>query len=332
MASGALAANIKDASEIAVVIKNDELARKDFTIDTEFNGVKRSADGFYAMEVVVGNDEVMIPVGRLDIDVDDEEGFAIAMQREDISEAAKEEITQNRENMLALGMLDDYEVTVFSQLLLTSDEAQTIVYSTRSKRTGISSNGVTPFSVTNVTWNGIPMVLEDVVQTGLNTTYKTVSTGIETSNVARDITNIGLIAVGLVNTPLSIFATAMSLLTYYLDYLSLTTVTPNYNDTLQVRLIYNKTTRSAFWNDGGIWKLGVITRKVTVTNIATEQFYYNGGNGVTVPSNRNVSQVKAGANYDSPYSEAYLRASNPSLFSTLDEQIKWGVGNLTFLF
>jgi hypothetical protein len=321
-------------SETVVIPGNDELSQKEYTISTEFENIKESDDGFYAMEVASGNDIALVPVGRLDIDVVDENVFSATMQRTDISEQAKEEITANREKMIELGSLDGYEVTVFSQFLLPED-SRTVVYSMRKKGINRSYGTVVPFGTTYTyeTYSGIPMVIEDVVQTGLNTTYKTVASGISAKSTAETAITIALTIVGFSSSTLiNYVATGISLLSYFLTTVGTSTFTASYTDTLQVRLIYDKTTRSAFLIDSNdIWHIGVTTRKVTVTKIGSEQYYYNGGNnGKTLSLDRTVSQTIKGSYFDSPYSEAYFRAANN--YTPANEQLQWKATDATFIF
>jgi hypothetical protein len=304
-------------------VEKNKPSKGEYIESTEFNGIKKSTNDSYAMEVNIESGKIMVPVGRLDIDVTNETSFNEAMQRTDISANAKMAIQESRENFLSTGAASS--VTIFSQILLHNN-----MIDNRTAQLNKSLSFM-PMSIIPINWNGIPMAREDVYQSGLNTQYQLVEEGYNTPTTAWNIYDITLTVAGLTNIYVGFIQSGISLLQYFMDLTDVQTVTGSTEDFLQVRMIYNKTTRSTFVvNSDYTLSLGCISKRVTVTNIASEQYYCNNGNGSTESSSRDVSMSQQTENYASPYAEAYWRVS--SGLTPLYEDIEWEVGSVTFLF
>lgn len=80
---------------------------------------------------------------------------------------------------------------------------------------------------------------------------------------------------------------------------------------------------------GTEWYLGLVTQKVTVTQVGTEQYYYNDeiNTGETVKKDVSVSKVYKSKSFDSPWAKAWQYINYPDT-----EYIEWKVGNRTFMF
>ena len=80
---------------------------------------------------------------------------------------------------------------------------------------------------------------------------------------------------------------------------------------------------------GNEWHLGLCAQKATVTNIASEQYYYNSEKrqGKTKTQSRIVNTVHKSPHFDSPWATAYQGYYNP-----LTEWMTWKCGSITFTF
>ena len=115
----------------------------------------------------------------------------------------------------------------------------------------------------------------------------------------------------------------------FLDMFGSTWATGEYQDYCEVRLIYNHSDQYTYRKIGDEWYLGLCSQKVTVTNIASEQYYYNAAasSGKTLTRNRNVNVIQKSPHYDSPWATAYQWCFDPKT-----EWIKWKIGSVTFSF
>lgn len=75
---------------------------------------------------------------------------------------------------------------------------------------------------------------------------------------------------------------------------------------LQMGLIYDDVLQWTYGAIGTEWYLGLVTQKVTVTRVGTEQYYYNDdiNIGETINEDVSVYKVYKSENFDSPWAKA----------------------------
>jgi len=102
-----------------VVHGNKELLQKEYNQNTQFDGIKMSLDGYYALEINKDKEPDYLPVGRLDIDLSKPAEVEKALARNDIAEEIKEEIKNKYK--IASETNKNIIVTLFSSQFLSLD-------------------------------------------------------------------------------------------------------------------------------------------------------------------------------------------------------------------
>ncbi|MDR0813516.1 MAG: hypothetical protein LBO63_05910 [Oscillospiraceae bacterium] len=324
-----------------VVKGNDFYSQKSYSRPTGYDGIRASADGYYAMEYDVTGGKETVPVGRLDIDLCDTDAVSAAMERTDISAQAKAAIFARHEQALANGV-ESLTTTLFSSDLLYDDGALAAQLSAGSN--SLIADGLlayksagafiaTPLSTvstTYYTYNGSSMKSEKMYTNGLNTGWQYVQRGATTGTTAGNIFS-AIITIGgatIKTVPIPYLAAAISLLQSAINQIAANTISGHTSDFLQVRIIYNDVQQWTYLNAGGEWLLGLASQQVTVTQNSSEQYYYNAAaGGRTFTSNRTVNVVTKTDHFDSPWAYAYQYAYNPR-----SEGITAKVGSKTLYF
>jgi hypothetical protein len=286
---------------IAVIGGTDALSQKTYNIDTAYNDIVMSSDGYYAMELVFDESSAFIPVGKFEIDITDEYAFSDAMSRDDISDYAKLDIEAARLNAIETGNAE-CSITVFSSKLLDAPrvgEVRTELYyieePSADLRTQLSSaNGgaMSTQSITYLPWSNGPvavMGVEDVVYNNNDTDLKRVANdsavgtfvnGTGAMNVkvygcvseinglysiGSVIVNAILVAIGAIeeySTFVNLASTASPLLNVLRNKTGLYFTPAGTGDFLEIAPHYNKTYRYIF---GPGNQLGVRAVNVKVT-------------------------------------------------------------------
>lgn len=290
-----------------VIMGNDEYSLKNYDTPTQYEGINRSQDGCYALEINTTKGKEYVPVGKLDIDLTNVAEVDSIISNEKIEEEVKKSILDLHQEILNENISCE-KVTLFSSQLLQSSAP-----GTRS---------------TYYTYQGAQMKSDRLVSTGLNTKYKTVKNGTGTKNVANGISQV-ILTVLSSNKYINFFSNGINLLQAFNDVFGTTWATGSTSDYLQVRLIYDDIKQWTYRKMGNEWRLGLCTQKSTVTNIASEQYYFNSAKnaGKTLARNRNVSVVHKSPHFDSPWATAYQWVTSP-----LTEWVSWKCGSVTFSF
>lgn len=162
----------------------------------------------------------------------------------------------------------------------------------------------------------------------MNTLYQTISRGTTAKNVADGIFDVAL-AIASLTKYVGFLTTGISLYDAFANMFGISWATGATDDSVQVRLIYDNTDQWTSRNINGEWYIGLVTQKVVISNIASEQYYWNSVNrqGHTYPKNRNVSVTHKSSNFDSPWAVAYQWCYNP-----VTEYMHWQRGGVLFYF
>jgi len=270
-----------------VVHGNKELLQKEYNQNTQFDGIKMSLDGYYALEINKDKEPDYLPVGRLDIDLSKPAEVEKALARNDIAEEIKEEIKNKYK--IASETNKNIIVTLFSSQFLSLDAStasdETIYY----------------------VYNGNLLRTDRMYAWDVNTQYVLVKEGIKTATVAEKIINILLTGANHIdNEYVNFISTGINLLRGWINYTGKNIAFGHYDDFLQVRLIYDVVNSWTYGQVVDTWHLGLSSQKATVTNIASEQYYFGSSTqrGYTYPQSRDVNVVHKTKHFDDPWAIA----------------------------
>ncbi|MDR0916057.1 MAG: hypothetical protein LBN02_02580 [Oscillospiraceae bacterium] len=287
---------------------------------TSHEGILKKSDDKYALQTSVDSTTVLLPVGRLDVNVNDDDAFSDFLENEFISDTMKAEIAILREQMQEIGY-QGYTVTVYSTELAEEDSGVPDLpvrkISGGRRVGGLISNGWTygPYS-------GIMMAIEEVVLTGLDTGYQFVGNGAGARNLAANLIGGVVTITGLASGAIGAISTGVSLLTWFAQTAGTgTSFSGSYSDYLQVCVNYNMTIRNAYI-PGLV--LGASTRKVTINEIHTKQYYYNSGYGNYVESHRYPNTTMQTPSFANILPVAFIKASTGQLAQMEYITIKFG--------
>lgn len=316
-AANAFAATVTPTTgkELVEVRKGtDTFSKKTYNLNTEFDGIRKSADNFYAMEVDTPDGKDVVPVGKLTINLASPESVKTALSNEGVAPEIKKDLLEKHQMFTnePNANFGNSEVVLFSTELLPKDN------------TSKSQTPITTYSE----YNGARMRTDILYYTGLNTQYRTVAQGKSTAQTASSIVNIALVCAGFAEQAvLNFFLNSLSLLQAFINEFGPEWATGSTSDHLQVRLIFDSTIKYTYREVGSNWYLGLCTQKVNITNIASEQYYYNGNSGKTFTYDRDVSKVYKSPHFDSPDATAYQWYN-----STKTEWLSWQCGSVMFSF
>jgi hypothetical protein len=320
---------------IFVIVGTDAISRKEYEIATEFGDIKKSDDGHYAMEIEIGAEKAMVPVGRLDVDLSDNDAVETVMAHEDISNTAKEQIAESLQKSAE-------SVVIFSQLLLddnTEDGTTTTLYSAPQKINNAkypkisklsrdntnSINGIDQYSFTYITYSGLQMAVEQVTSVGLHIDNVVIASGNFAHTQAASWVNFSWNVAGLFTT-MGFLQTGLSLLEHFINGVGLSVSSGNSEDIIYMDTFYNITYKNIFAvNSNGSLSLGAITRSALIRTISTRQYYHVNGAGMQYPSSYAPNSTLTTSGFSTPqYGNAYAVATSGQ--AAINEQIKYTIG------
>lgn len=297
----------KQGENIDVVYGTNELSTKEYSVQTPFDGIVTSQDGFYAMKTQLSNNlnTVDIPVGRLDIDLSNDNEIETVLNRSDIPQEVKAEI-KNKHISAKENNCSTATMSYFSSGLLSDDE-----------------------ETTYYTYKGHRMRNDKLFTYGLSTGWEYIEEGYDTLDTSENITDIVLTSVGVANVYVGILSTGMSLFEAFVDEWGQDFATGHSSDYAQIRLIYDDIDQWTYAEIDGEWSIGLISGCITVTKIGTEQYYYNINDrtGETTTTDEYVNVEYESENFSYPWPAAWQWAGNPE-----DETIEWEAGDKIFSF
>lgn len=257
----------------------------------------------------------MIPVGKVDINLADEDDVARVLSNDNIAPEIKERIASEHQRIAEEGYTV-VDASLFSQELLPKNNT--------------GGSGYSPqVTSTYYTYKGARMRSDKLVYKGLDTDLQSVRKGTSTKDEAKLIAEIAITVVSMSNKYIGFLTSGISLLQAFNKVYGTTWATGSTTDYCRVGLIYNKTDQWTYRQIGNDWYLGLCTQKAIVTNIASRQYYYNAAKrqGKTYPTNRSVSVTHKSPHFDSPWATAYQWC-----YDTKTEWMTWRCGGVTFYF
>ena len=307
------------------------LTQKTYSIQTEFEGIKKSVDGYYALEVESGDGKVMVTVGKLEIDLKDKESYEKLMEKSSVSEQAKEQIR----SAIKAGATS---VGVFSSFLLEEQEQAKLAQSMSPQNIPIPDPGwYYPI------YNGVECAMEVLQFYSLDTGTKRFRTGSDVHQHAGDTIEFFITAAGIVSTPIAYLDTGLSLLEFFLNKWGIASVAGSRQDFIEGKIKYNLCVKNTFAKNAlGAWQLGSITRCAVVFYTYTYEymFFYKNGVGRTEHAEiirgaldreeSNWSATQPSKNFLSPFANAI---ANVVAGTTNNERLYWKpIPTLSFTF
>ncbi len=297
------------AGSPALVSDTDSL--ETYALDTEFDDIKMSVAGNYALELSLSEDDIVdVPTGRLDVDILNDIEFALAMQNPAISNPVKDSLRTHRELLLNNG-LTSYVATIFSPQFLPMTRSETYI-----------------------TYKGHQMKNERIYYKGLEPDQSiSLASGVDTAELMDDIFNISLIGVGVIggSFPVITFSAAglslFALFTQKFEDMVVTGSTRDYSN-LQ-NMSYDKIEQLTWTNVLGDWKIGLYSEYVRVNKVVVHQYYYNSstqeGNSydLVITPNKECETE----NFSYPYPVAFQNMDMP-----LNESISYRIGRKLLVF
>ncbi|NLB41544.1 MAG: hypothetical protein GX815_04660 [Clostridiales bacterium] len=249
---------IDDKAELPHFVEgNDVYSQKDYNIDTKYDGIKKSADGFFAM--IIETDEGLreIPVGKIDINLASKKDVNVALSNDNIAPEIKERIALRHKQVTESGY-KMANVTLFSSELLPKNNVVSSGYSTQATS-----------SSTYYTYNGAQMRSDKLFYDDLDTGYQYIKRGSSTKTITNGIVDIVMIVASTANVYVGFLASGISLLQAFNNMFGTTWATGSTEDFCQVKLIYDNTDQWTYRKIGNDWYLGLCSQKAVISNISS---------------------------------------------------------------
>jgi len=270
-----------------------------YTLSTEFESIMKSADGDYAMKI--DSTGSLVPVGRLDILLDDEDAVNEVLEMEDISDEVKEYLLRLSEKVTSEPENAGAVATLFSQDLIPKTRA-TVYY----------------------TYKGMSMKSDQVYVYNISSGYQFKKTGTAALTAAQAVYEVGMYvggffcdAIGLGGTLISIFEALAGGNVY----------TANASDFTQMELKYDGVSQWTYGQIGSDWYVGYASQKVTVNYIDRYQQFVVGGVGKQYHSYQYPYKTIKSTDFDLPWDTAYYH-----LYSPIAEWVSYKVNGTTWYF
>jgi len=266
---------------------------------TEFSSIMKSANDEYAM--ITDSTNTLIPVGRLDIALDDKGAVDEVLAMANVSNEVKEYIQNLSEKVHNEPENAGQIATLFSPDLLPLTRA-TVYY----------------------TYNGMQMKSDQVYVYNISTGYQFKVTGATALAVAKIVYDIGMFAggafsnaVALGGTLLSIFETAAGASVY----------NASASDFTQIELKYDGVSQWTYGLYNGSWYTGYCSQKITINQVTEYQQFVVNGVGTQKYTYKYPNTITKSPDFDSPWSTAYYYLFNP-----VTEWISYKVNGTTWMF
>lgn len=228
--------------------------RQIYNRPTEFSGVLKSTDNRYALELKLPGENVIgyQPVGRLDIDLNDEQAVAEALQISALEDEVKAEIIERRDTVFMNG-LTDVKMVVFSPDLLATNPEY-------------------------FDYHGIRMKSEKTYVTNFPSHTERVSEGSQTKETASALANLTISILGVSSIPaVALTAGATSVLLAFVSLINASSadvVKPTTDDYMEAKINVDLVTQRTYSEVGGSWSLGLTAKQVKLNYIVIRQVYF----------------------------------------------------------
>lgn len=304
------------------IVGNDLYSRESYTIDTEFDGIKKSPNGYYAMSVQTKSGLESVPAGKMDINLANTGDIKKFQKDPRITQEMKNRILLLSEQVIKNG--DSLVVaTIFSTELLPPLATE----SNTNLLTAANSTTTTSYC----TYNGALMRSDIVVYTGLGTQTFSIVRGTGTKDITKTIVDTSVTLVGATTKLASVafFANGYSLLSSFISLYGSSYVTGSTSDFAEAHVTYNCSDQWTYRQVGNEWYLGLCSQKAVITKMYQRQYYYNSTTrtGKEYVTDRSVSVTIKSPHFDSPWATAYQYCMSPQI-----EWMSYKVGGITLYF
>lgn len=283
---------------------------------SEDSAIRQTADG-YVMVVGEGTSAEEYPVGRIDISFSDPDSVAAALNHSGVAQEIKDHISARYTTALRSGNTE-VEMTLYSQELLPR------------------SRTLLP-PVYNV-YNGVQMRSDVLVETGIRTPTKRISSGSNMPEELGTIFDIIITTMGLVDSAtIALFSGGISILTALIRAGHGSYITGSDNGYTETAITYNINTRWTYCMANGDWQLGLITQSGEVTDVYILVYTYDSqthaGNTEEFDFAHPNDEIENGdysfesEHYSSHWVYAYQNMNNP-----IEEYLQAKINGITFYF
>ena len=280
--------------------------KSSYTNTSEVDNIKMTEDGDYALEICENTESVYIPVGRMDIDILDDDEFNSAMQNTLLSDHIKHSLTVHREMLLNSGK-ESYSATVFSPELLTQARSIVIDYPE---------------------YKGHRMRNEVISYSSLEKTYT--ANGTKSKDIADTLSTIFLTGTSFSSVPaISLCSAGLSLFGYFLSVYENSFPVGGTSDFVTVTVKYDKIDQFTCTDVLGEWMVGLTSQYVKVRDINTHQYYYdaNTNKGRSLDHKESPNFEAETPNYEEPLAFAFQHMNDG-----VTEYITLEIGSKKFVF
>ena len=254
-----------------------------YKLETEFSSIVKSDDGDYAM--ISESKATPIPVGRIDVLLDDENAIREVLEMDNVSEEVKEYLLTLSEKALNEPENAGLVATLFSQDLLPKTRAT--VYHT---------------------YNGMSMKSDQVYVYNISSGFQFKKTGTTALTTAKVVYEVGLYAAGVFSNAVALGGTLISI---FEAAAGGNVYSASASDFTQIEIKYDGVSQWTYGQIGNDWYLGYCSQKVTVNQITMYQQFVVNGVGTQKYSYKYPYTTVKSANFDSPWSTAYSWLYNP---------------------
>lgn len=287
--------------------------KTDFIYDTEFDGVKSSADGeLVAVETNAAGNEVYIPADLVEVDLTKD----IAPQIADFD--------------LPQEIID--AITAKAAIVDTLEDKRVVIMAPQNNQESSSGdNGdISTCGWTYDNYNGTPVKNYKLYSYSLN--GKTLEfKGSSAKTKASAMISLALTAASQASKSISYATTAKSILDDFCSIFGIkaTDIQGGSNDYVEHTFKYDIVEQYTYAQQGQIWKYCYYSQKVTINSVRVEVYFFiqSTRTGKEKIYTRNTSITQTSANFNSPYAKAI---SNLPYYGS--EYVSWKVAGTTYKF
>lgn len=255
-----------------------------YSLGTEFDSILQSPNGSYAM-VVDSENCLSVPVGKLDIELNDSEAVEELCEMDNVSDEVKEYIKELSERVISTPNNEDAVATLFSQDLLPQTRSTSYAY-----------------------YNGMHMKNDQVYVYNISSPYILDVTGTTAKTAASSVYQISMFIGGLASPAVSLGGTLLSL--FQTAYGTVTSATAT--DFTQVRVVYDGVSQWTYGKyDGVNWALGCASQRITIKQTEVFQQFVVNGVGRQQRKYTYPNTVIKPSYFEDPWSTAYYSLNSP---------------------
>ena len=273
-----------------------------YSLMTEFSSIKESANGEYAM--TTDSADVLLPVGRLDIELDNEEQVNMVLAMDNLGDETKQYIQMLSEKAQNEPESAGLVATLFSQDILPQTRATTYY-----------------------TYNGLSMKNDIVYIVNNPSGYQFINVGTGAKAFAQTVSQILMYAGGYLTSSISIGGTLLSI---FEAWAGGNVSTASTSDFTQMEITYTGSYQWTYVLVPGTtaWQMSYFSQNITVTQVEIYQKFNVNGSFKTQNTFLYPYATVKSPGFDSPWSTAYTYY----FLTPLYEYVSLKVGNMTWYF